>query len=120
LLLRRRPYRPEWEVPLFDLQRVHDFLANFTFERKVNHNGQVTLNGHHYTVGLAAKEEPIQVRLDAHTQEWPFFAQDEQGQEQELSRRKLFGVDFKSLTGLEEPENLFLLPPVQLTLPLPA
>ena len=57
---------------LFDLQRVYDFLATFTFERKVNRNGQVTLKGHHYTVGLTHKEKNILVRLDADTQEWVF------------------------------------------------
>lgn len=118
LLLPRRPYQLEWEVLLFDLQRVYDFLATFVFERKVNRNGQVTLKGHHYTVGLAHKEKTIQVRLDAHTQEWRFMERDEQGQEQELSRRELFGIDFKILTGLEKPEDLSALPPIQLTLPL--
>ncbi len=118
LLLPRRPYQPEWEVLLFDLQRVHDFLATFTFERKVNRNGQVTLKGHHYTVGLAHKEKTIKVRLDADTQEWVFFEQDEQDQAQVLSRRALFGMDFKSLTGFEKPEDLSAIPSFQLTLAL--
>lgn len=118
LLLPRRPYRPEWEVLLFNLQRVYDFLATFTFERKVNRNGQVTLKGYHYTVGLAHKEKIIQVRLDTQTQEWMFLERDEQGQEQELSRRTLVGIDFMTLTGLEVPEDLSALPAIQLTLPL--
>jgi hypothetical protein len=116
----RRPYQPEWEAVLFDLQRVYDFLATFTFERKVNRNGQVTLKGHPYTVGLAHKEKTIQVRLDAGTQEWMFLERDEQGQERELGRRQLFGMNFKTLTGLEKPEDLSTLPPIQLTLPLAA
>ena len=53
LLRPRRSYLPEWEGALFDLQRVYDFLATFTFECKVNRNGQVTLKGLQYTVGLA-------------------------------------------------------------------
>lgn len=116
LLRPRRPYQPEWEVVLFDLQRVYDFLATFTFERKVNRNGQVTLKGLHYTVGLAHKDKTIQVRLDANTQEWIFLERDAQGQEQELSRRSLVGLDFKTLTGLEQQGDS--LPPIQLTLPL--
>lgn len=118
LLQPRRPYRPEWEVLLFDLQRVFDFLATFTFERKVKRNGQVTLKGHHYTVGLAHKEKTIQVRLDAQTQEWMFSEQVEQGQELELSRRALVGINFTTLTGLEKPEELSAFPVIQLTLPL--
>lgn len=118
LLQPRRPYRPEWEVLLFDLQRVFDFLATFTFAHKVNSNGQVTLKGHHYTVGLAHKEKTIQVRLDAQTQEWMFLERVEQGQEQELSRRAVVGINFIALTGLEKPEELSTLPAIQLTLPL--
>ena len=114
----RRPYQAELEAILFDMRRVYHYLAGFTFECKVNRNGQVTLKGHHYTVGLAHKEKQILVRLDEQTQEWMFLERDEQGQEQELNRRPLFGLDFFSLTGLEKPECLAYLPPIQLTLPL--
>lgn len=120
LLLPRRPYQPEWESVLFDLQRVHDFLARFTFERKVNRNGQVTLKGHHYTVGLVHREKNIQVRLDPQTREWTFLQPDSEGQEQELGRRPLVGIDFQTLTGLEPAEGVLALPPIQLTLPLAA
>ena len=100
------------------MQRVYDFLASFTFERKVNRNGQVTLKGHHYTVGLAHKEKQVLVRLDEQTQEWMFLELDQQGQEHLLNRRPLFGLDFFSLTGLEESICLAHLLPIQLTLPL--
>jgi len=120
LLSPRRPYRPEQEAALFDLQRVYAYLASFTFERKVNRNGQVTLKGRHYTVGLSHKEKPIRVRLDANTQEWRFLAPEAQDPEQELSRRPLVGLDFKSLTGLEPPKHCPGLPPIQLSFPLAA
>ena len=120
LLSPRRPYQPAWEVVLFDLQRVFDFLASFTFDRKVNRNGQVTLKGHHYTVGLAHKEKNIQVRLAPLTQEWIFLETDAQGQVLELGRRALVGIDFETLTELEQPSNPLTLPPIQLTLPLAA
>jgi hypothetical protein len=100
------------------MQRVYHYLAGFTFERKVNRNGQVTLKGHHYTVGLAHKEKQILVRLDEQTQEWLFLERDERGQDHELNRRSLFGLDFFSLTGLEKPVNFAFLSPIQLTLPL--
>ncbi len=120
LLRPRRPYRAEQEAVLFDMQRVYRYLAGFTLERKVNRNGQVTLKGHHYTVGLAHKEKQILVRLDQQTQEWMFLERDQQGQEHELGRRPLFGLDFFSLTGLEETICRDHLPPIQLTLPLAA
>jgi transposase len=120
LLRPRRPYQVEQEAILFDMQRVFSYLAGFTFVRKVNRNGQVTLKGHHYTVGLAHKEKQILVRLDEQTQEWRFLECDEQDQELELGRRPLFGLDFHSLTDLEKPICFDHLPPIQLTLPLAA
>jgi hypothetical protein len=118
LLKPRRPYRPEWEPILFDLQRVFDYLATFTFGRKVNRNGQVTLKGLHYTVGLTHAGKDIQVRFDPATREWIFLEPDAQKQLQELRRQPLVGIDFTSLTGLPQPKTPLILPPIQLTLPL--
>jgi hypothetical protein len=118
LLAPHRRYQPEWERVLFDMQRVFDFLATFTFDRKVNRNGQVTLKNLHYTVGLAHAGKDIQVRLDALTQEWLFLERDSQGQHHELRRQPLVGIDFTTLTGLTQFENAVPLPPLQLTLPL--
>jgi transposase len=118
LLHPRRPYHPEQETGLFDLQRVYDYLARLTFTRKVNRNGQVTLKGQHYSVGLKHQGKTIQVRLDALTQEWRFLERDGQGQERELRRQALVGIDFRSLTGLEPSAPQVSLPPIQLTLPL--
>lgn len=118
LLHARRPYQVEQEAILFDMQRVYHYLAGFTFERKVNRNGQVTLKGHHYTVGLAYKEKQIRVRLDEQTQEWVFLDLDEQVQDRELSRQPLFGINFTSLTGLEKLVCMTNMPPIQLMLPL--
>ena len=120
LLAPRRLYRPDWETALFDIQRVFEYLATFTFDRKVNRNGQVTLKGLHYTVGLAYAGQDIQVRLDPSTQEWVFLERDTQGQAQEIRRRSLVGIDFTALTGLLKPEPPLALPPIQLTLPLAA
>jgi len=113
-----RPFQPEWERVLFDMQRVFDFLATFTFDRKVNRNGQVTLKGLHYTVGLVHKDKQIRVRLDPKTQQWVFLEPDPQGQEFELRRQPLVGIDFLALTGLDLLENPTVLPPIQLPLPL--
>ena len=108
------------ETVLFDIQRVFDYLATFTFERKVNRNGQVTLKGLHYTVALAHAGEDIQVRLDASTQEWLLLELASQGQLQEVRRQPLVGVDFATLAGLAKPEKTPGLPPIQLSLPVPA
>jgi len=100
------------------MQSVFDFLATFTFDRKVNRNGQVTLKGIHYTVGLAHKEKQIKVRLDAKTQHWIFLISNPGEPEQELRRQPLLGITFTELTGLEYPNPPQTLPPIQLTLPL--
>jgi hypothetical protein len=120
LLIPRRPYQPEWEFILFDIQRVFDYLATFAFDRKVNRNGQVTLKGLHYTVGLGHAGKDIQVRFDPATQEWIFLEDDHQGLPQELRRQPLVGIDFTILTGLTKPEKSPSLSPIQLTLPLAA
>jgi hypothetical protein len=118
LLTPHRPYQPDQEIALFHMQRVYDFLATFTFARKVNCNGQITLKGLRYTVGFKHKTKKIQVRFDAHTLEWLFLELDDQGHEQELARRPLIGIDFASLTGLPIPQSPPNLPPIQLTFPL--
>ena len=120
LLAPRRRYRLEWETALFDIHRVFEYLATFTFERKVNRNGQVTLKGLHYTVGLAYAGQEIQVHLDPLTQQWVFLDRDPQDQAQEIRRRPLVGIDFTALTRLLKPEQPLALPPIQLTLPLAA
>ena len=118
LLKPLRSFEPEWESTLFDMQRVFDFLATFTFDRKVNRNGQVTLKGIHYTVGLAHKEKQIKVRLDANSQHWIFFEIEPNGLESELRRQELVGLDFSGLTGLQRPDPPLPIPPIQLALPL--
>jgi len=120
LLTPRRIYCLEWEPILFDSQRVFEYLATFTFDRKVHRNGQVTLKGLHYTVGLSHAGKEIQVRLDPNSQEWLFLEMDTQGTPQELRRQPLVGIDFTTLTGLSKPEPRPILPPIQLTLPLAA
>jgi transposase len=120
LLTPRRPYHPAQEWALFSMQRVFDFLATFTFDRKANSNGVVTLKGLTYTVGLQHAGKAIRVRLDPIKQEWMFFELNPLGQEVELRRQPLRGLDFISLTGLQIPENPQSLSPIQLTLPLAA
>jgi hypothetical protein len=118
LLKPLRSFELEWESSIFDIQRVFDFLATYTFDRKVNRNGQVTLKGIHYTVGLTHKEKQIKVRLDAQTRQWIFLISNPDEPEQELRRQPLLGINFIELTGLVQPDPPLTLPPIQLTLPL--
>lgn len=119
LLHPRRPYATEWEPILFSMQRVFEYLATFTFDRKANTNGQVTLKGIHYTVGLAYAGKMIQVGFDAQSQLWVFSLQNQDGEWQEIKRQPPVDMTYATLTGLPE-EVPVLVSPVQLTLPLAA
>jgi len=118
LLRPRRPYRPEWELALFDIQRVYDYLATFTFQRKVSTSGQVSLGRQVYSVGRAWAGHTLSVRFDPQRREWAFYVETEETEEgeQEIARRPPKNLDRETLTGLN-PDDFTLTTPVQLTLP---
>lgn len=108
----RRRYTQQAELQLFDLQRVYDYLATFTFERKVNTRGQVSLGSRLYSVGGAPQGDHVRIRFDAQRHEWVCYS-DAKG---ELKRFAPVGLDVPALTGLD-PASCQDAPPVQLTLP---
>jgi transposase InsO family protein len=116
LLTPRRYYQPELELALFDLQRVYDYLATFTFERKVSSSAQVSLGRRLYSLGkklVREKEvETVLARFDARHGQWVFLT--EAGEE--LVRRQPKGLDVHTLTGLD-PSDMSTTQPVQLTFP---
>lgn len=116
LLMPRRPYQPDQELALFDIQRVYDYLATFTFKRTVNTAAQVSLGNALYSLGqrLVREQEvkTVFVHLDADQREWIFESEDRE----ELVRRPAKGLDLQTLTGLD-PDALQPRAPVQLTLP---
>jgi len=60
----RRPYRPEWELDLFDIQRVYPYLATLTWLRPVSKVGQVSLGGHRYGIGVPFAGQTVSIRFD--------------------------------------------------------
>lgn len=119
LLQPRRPYQPEWELALFDLQRLFDYLATFTFERRVSTNGVISLGRCLYSVGRPQAGKTLYVRCDPLKHEWVCsqkIKEDTQEAEQEVARRPVKGIDVPSLTGLE-PHVWTLSQPLQLSLP---
>jgi hypothetical protein len=116
LLTPRRPYQPDQELALFDMQRVYDHLATFTFERKVNTSAQVSLGCKLYSIGQKVVREyevqTVSVHFDANQREWVF---DIEGKEAPV-RRPLKSLNAQLLTGLD-PADLQPAEPVQLTLP---
>jgi hypothetical protein len=115
----RRWYQPEHEWVLFDIQRVYDFLAGFTFERRVNEVGAVSLGRHLYSAGRRHAGKTVWIRCDPTTREWVFrenVEQEDKMVERELLRRPVKHLDAQSLTGLEPP-SYPLSQVIQLTLP---
>jgi len=116
LLTPRRVYQLERELELFDLQRVYDFLAQFTFTRTIDAKARVSLGRELYPLGAKLVREQklkiVLVRLDPVAREWVFFTLDKE----EVVRCPPKGLDLQSLTGLNLPDSL----PVRLVqLPLP-
>ena len=116
LLRPRRYYQPDLELALFDLQRVYDYLATFTFKRTVNASAQVSLGRRMYSLGKKLIRErqvkTVLARFDPGQKQWVFLTESEE----ELVRRPPKGLDVRTLTGLD-PQVTRVTQPVQLTLP---
>ncbi len=63
----RRPYRPEWEMDLLDLQRVYAYLSACHWYRKVSKVGTVSLGQHNYTLGKEWYLAEVEVNFDLET-----------------------------------------------------
>jgi len=119
LLQPRRPYSPENELSLFDLQRVFDYLATFTFERRVSASGTIGLEAHQCSIGRRHKGKLVKVRCDPVQHEWVIYEtcqSGEQVEEKELLRRPIHSLNVQFLTGLDTSLPLIAMP-IQLTLP---
>ena len=72
LLVPRRPYRPEWELDLFDLKRVDRYLASQTWTRTASQVGQVSLDGYRYGLGKAWAGQTVSVRFHLERRQFVF------------------------------------------------
>lgn len=97
-----RPYRLEHEFTLFNLQSVANYLATFTFERKVNSSGQISLGRTRYYLGQKYAGCHVIIRFNADTHEW-FFNDNQSGAELESKRPEQFSVE--AFTGLQKPQS---------------
>jgi hypothetical protein len=66
----QRPYHRQHERETWQLQRVLDYVARFSFARKVEKNGRITLMTEEYTLGRAYRYQTVSVRLDPTTRHW--------------------------------------------------
>ena len=100
LLQPRRPFQPEHELALFDLQRVDAYLATFTWPRIVGKTGQIEVGRDTYSVGRSWARRSVQVRFDPADRHFVFEDADEP--HEEIRRRPAKGLDVADLTGLAE------------------
>ena len=60
----KRPYRPEHEARLFDMQRVYRYLAGGRWLRQANSKGQFKLANRVWTVGRKHHSQPVVITFD--------------------------------------------------------
>lgn len=70
LLSPTRPYQANQELAVFDMRRVHEYLATFSFVRKVNTSGQVSLGRQMYSIGRRHAGMTVEVRFLDQIQQW--------------------------------------------------
>ncbi len=122
LLTTQRPYRPEWELELFDLQRVDAYLAKFTWFRKCTSVGQLRMRKMRYSLGYAWAYQDVSVTYDPKLRQFVFTqirSESRKGKIQpqlEPVRRAAKNLSVEDITGLSG--ALQNLPPRLLMLPL--
>lgn len=100
LLQPRRPFQPERELALFDLNRVDAYLGGFTWQRTVGKTGQIEVGRHRYSVGRAHARRRVLIRFDPADRHFVFYDVDDP--EVEIRRRPAKRLDVTDLTGLAE------------------
>lgn len=101
-----RRYRPEWELELFDLQRVDAYLAEFTWLRTCTSVGQLRMRKVRYSLGAAWAHQDVAVTFDPASREFVFTqirAATRQGRTQpQLApvRRAAKNLSVEDITGL--------------------
>jgi hypothetical protein len=59
-----RPYRPEWEAELLDLERVYGYLAQGRWFRRTNSHGEFQIATQSYYVGYQFRRRTIEITFD--------------------------------------------------------
>lgn len=107
----QRPYRPEWEGEMLDLQRVYTYLAQGRWFRKTTVKGQFELGSQLYNAGRAFAKQILEITFDPKTQEFLCTSEDAT----RSIRLPAKGLSKEDLMGELAP--LMVLPHYQLPLP---
>ena len=122
LLSTARPYRPEWELEIFDLKRVDDYLAGFTWTRTCTSVGQLRMRKIRYSLGYAWAHQDVSATFDPEQRQFVFTqirSKTQKGKEQpKLAplRQDVKNLSIEDITGLSS--AIKKLPSRQLMLPL--
>jgi hypothetical protein len=122
ILTSQRPYRPEWELELFDLKRVDDYLAGFTWFRTATSVGQLRMRKIRYSLGYAWAHQKVSATFDPEHRQFVFTqirSETRKGKNQPKLvpvRRDAKNLSVEDITGLTS--GLKDLPTRQLMLPL--
>ena len=107
LLTPLRPYRPEWELELFDLKRVDAYLVKFTWFRTCTSVGQLRMRKIRYSLGAAWAHQDVSVTFDPQHRQFVFTqirSKTRKGQEQ--PRLEPLRRDAKNLSVEEQAEHI--------------
>lgn len=94
-LTARRPYRPEWEQELLDVQGIDAYLRRGRWFRKASNIGAICLGRQIYVVGLKWARREIMVTFDANDRYLVFH--DDAGEP--IKRMPLKGANIPDLVG---------------------
>jgi hypothetical protein len=95
-----RPYASDAELALFDLKRVDDFLARYTWPHQVSQVGQVTVGPHAYGVGSAYARKTVNVRFDPRDRCLTFH---DVKDDHLIRRQPIKDLTVATITGVETP-----------------
>jgi hypothetical protein len=107
----RRPYRPEWERELLDLERVYDYLSQGRWFRYSGKDGNTSLGGQYYLLGCKWEKQQVEITFDPSDQQLVFLAEDGEREQEHAIK----GLTTEVLIGELGP--LVNLPAFQLALP---
>lgn len=108
----RRPYAPDQEAALFDVERIYAYLSSGQWFRKASNVGVVTLGDLHYGLGQTWAKHEVQITFEPADRRLVFLDQDGQ----RIERRPIKGISYPELAG--DLGRLLELHPYQLALPL--
>lgn len=118
-----RPYRPEWELELFDLKKVDQYLAEYSWIRTATSVGQVRMRNKRYSLGSAWAGQQVSAKFDPDKRQFVFSqirSETRKGKRQpklDPVRRDAKNMSVEAITGLST-KTLKELPTRQLMLPL--